>query len=254
MATSVSDIHPLVEAIAHDLTPNDLCSCLRVSYAWNINFSPFLWRRIRLYSERQYGKFDTPLALGALALHINQVQVEETNIPRFLDLLNDTSLHNLSTLRMDTLARPSSALVQLLSLSTNLQSLELLGYFGPSPIVEQFLSTLRSHPRLRELSHDPATAPQLRKTWKLFSLDTKEFPPTPEALLAEVWEFTGSESPTFKVKDLTIGPSLYSGGDIFASFLRFCPNVERLNIQVLYHAAIPQILLRIRTRSSCDKL
>ncbi|KAF9289492.1 hypothetical protein BGZ74_000719 [Mortierella antarctica] len=56
--------------------------------------------------------------------------------------------------------------------------------------------------------------------------DTKEFPPTSEALMAEVCELTGSETPSFKVKDLTIGPSLYSGDDLFASFLHFCPNVE----------------------------
>ncbi|KAG0348383.1 hypothetical protein BG005_011563 [Podila minutissima] len=245
MAASVFDIHPLVEAIARNLSPEELCCCLRVSYAWRTNFSPYLWRRIRLYSEQHYGKFNTPLTLGALARRTNQVQIVETNIPRLLDLLSDTyPLYNLSTLRVGALGCSSSSLVQLLGQSTNLQTLELLGYFGPGPVVEQFLSTLRSHPRLRELSVTTGSYTYTPKAmiWRLLlscgnletifaktHFDTKEFPPTSEALMAEVRELTGSETPSFKVKDLTIGPSLYSGDDLFASFLRFCPNVVRLN-------------------------
>lgn len=258
MAASVFDIHPLVEAIARNLSPEELCCCLRVSYAWRTNFSPYLWRRIRLYSEQHYGKFNTPLTLGALARRTNQVQIVETNIPRLLDLLSDTyPLYNLSTLRVGALGCSSSSLVQLLGQSTNLQTLELLGYFGPGPVVEQFLSTLRSHPRLRELSVTTGSYTYTPKAmiWRLLlscgnletifaktHFDTKEFPPTSEALMAEVRELTGSETPSFKVKDLTIGPSLYSGDDLFASFLRFCPNVERLSIPVVYYAAISQVV------------
>lgn len=255
----VFDIHPLVESIAHNLTPKDLCCCVLVSYAWYTNFSRFLWRRIRLNSEQHYGKFDTPSALGAFARHVDQVQVVETNIPRLLDLLSDNRpLHSLSTLRVGTIGRSSSALVQLFSRSTNLQTLELLGYFGqPGPIVEQFLLTLRSHPRLREFSVTTGSytytpmAMIRRLLLSCGNLDTifakvhfesKELPSASEALLAEVRELTGSESPSFKVRNLTIGPSLYNGDDLFADFLRFCPNVEQIDIPVVFHNTSPGCL------------
>lgn len=256
MTASVFDIHPLVESIARNLSSEELCCCLRVSYAWNTNFSPFLWRRIRLCSEQDYGKFDRPVTLRVLARHANQVQTVETSIPRLLDLLNYTyPVPNLSSLSVRTLGRASSALVQFLGQSTNLQTLELLGYFGPGPVVEQFLSTLRSHPRLRELSVTTGSFSYTPKTMirRLFlssgnletiianiHVGTEELPPASEALLAELRELTGSETPSFKVKDLTIGPSLYRGSDLFAGFLRFCPNIERLSIPAVYHEAKSQ--------------
>lgn len=256
----VFDIHPLVESIAHNLTPGDLCCCVLVSYAWHTNFSRFLWHRIRLYSEQNYGKFDTPNALGALARHVDQVQVVETNIPRLLDLLDNYPLRSLSTLRVGSIDRSSRALVQMFARSTNLQTLELLGYFGqPGPIVEQFLLTLRTHPRLREFNvtigsytYTPKamirrlllSCGNLETIFAKMHFESKELPSASEALLAEVRELTGSESPSFKVKDLTIGPSLFNSDDLFADFLRFCPNVEQLDIPVVFHNTSPGYLTK----------
>ncbi|KAF8935287.1 hypothetical protein BGZ52_013180 [Haplosporangium bisporale] len=56
--------------------------------------------------------------------------------------------------------------------------------------------------------------------------------PTPKALLDEIQELTGSESPSFKVTDLKI--SCYMElGEPYCSFLQMCPNVTRFAMPVM---------------------
>lgn len=142
-SASIFEIHPLVESLCRNFTLHDLTCCIVVSSTWNINFSPFLWRRIRLYSESNYARFNTPLALAAAVRHCGLVQIIETNISRLLDLFDDAySFHNLSTLRISYFGPSAGAFVQLVGHSTNLQTLELLSYLtNKSPSLNSFLQS-----------------------------------------------------------------------------------------------------------------
>ncbi|KAI9242881.1 MAG: hypothetical protein BYD32DRAFT_832 [Podila humilis] len=246
-SASVFEFHPLVESICLNFTPHDLTCCVVVSSAWNTSFSPFLWRRIRLYNEYNYARFNSPLALAAVARLCSLVQIVETNNPRLLDLFDDSySFLNLSTLRVSQFGLSAGAFVQLVSRCTNLQTLELLSYFDQQePIVEQFLAILQSRPRLRKLVVLGGLIPTamvrrlLLSCGNLEKIDIGLYPhltelplPTPKALLDEVQELTGSESPSFKVTDLKI--SCYMElGEPYCSFLQMCPNVTRFAMPVM---------------------
>lgn len=83
---------------------------------------------------------------------------------------------------------------------------------------------------------------------EVFSQRSHESVVTPEAWLSDLRELIGSESPTFKVRNLTFDGDVDSGGP-YVGFLKWCPNVERFAVPSTYD--LPEC---VKGMASTDRL
>ncbi|KAF9311191.1 hypothetical protein BG003_007688 [Podila horticola] len=247
--TSVFDIHLLLESICRSLSPRDLRQCVLVSHTWNSTFSPFLWRIVRLHDISFCERFQEEETQAALARYSDNIQLLQVDTPDMLGAFSIHTMHHLTILKIDSLENPSSLFVDLIRQSSSLQDLEM-AYFsndGPPCVIDRFLSVLRAHRRLKSIkvyddgSISVAMARRLLLSCgnldtvflEVFSQRSHESVVTPEAWLSDLRELIGSESPTFKVRNLTFDGDVDSGGP-YVGFLKWCPNVERFAVPSTY--------------------
>lgn len=248
--TSVSafDIHLLLESICWHLSPHDLRQCVLVSRTWNSNMSPFLWRFVRIHNSSSFQLF-LQETQEALARYANTIRFLEIDTPDMLIAFNTQHLHNLTILKIDTITGSSSLFVDLISRSSNLRKLEMayFSHFDPPSVIGRFLSVIRTHPRLESIKvYDNESIDLTMARRLLFScgnLDkvylevVNQLSEDPledtEVWLNEWRELTGSESLTFKVRDLTFDGDV-GYGRLYIAFLQWCPHVEKLTVPSTY--------------------
>lgn len=244
-SASVFDIHFLVGTISKNLAPRDIRHCTLICHAWYSRFSPFLWRNIRIFQNLASDRFHYPEAQTALVRFANNVRSVHSFWPRAEATLATHAINNLTILKISSIGSVP-AFVDLFSRSHNLRLLDMTCPLRDASVVERFLSVLRNHHRLQELrmrlfdTPTPITRRILLSCGNLdkilikVSMGIDENPkPAHDALLAEMVELAGSESPSFKVRDLEINSGIKLGDPLFL-LLGLCPNIERFTAPSSY--------------------
>ncbi|KAG0086400.1 hypothetical protein BGZ93_000134 [Podila epicladia] len=279
---SVFDIHLLVETISRNLSPHDIRYCTLVCHSWYARFSPFLWRNIRIFQKLACDQFHYPEALTALVRYAHNVRSVHSFWPRAEATLAAHAINNLTVLEVSSTGSVP-AFVDLFSHSHNLRMLDMTCLLQDKAVAERFISVLRSHRQLQELRMRLFNTPRpttrrillccgnLDKILIKVSMGSTEVPelslsvgvpfPTHGNILAEMVELAGSESPSFRVRDLEINSGIKLGDPLFL-LLGLCPNVERFTVPSSYYWS--QILtdtvsevvteLALRVRSTMKKL
>ncbi|KAF9315446.1 hypothetical protein BG003_002993 [Podila horticola] len=280
---SVFDIHFLVGTISKNLAPRDIRQCTLVCHVWYARFSPFLWSNIRILQKLACDRFHYFEAQTALVRYAHNVRSVHSFWPRAEATLAAIAINNLTILKISSTGFVP-AFVDLFSRSHNLRLLDMTCLLQDKTVAERFISVLRNHHQLQELRMRLFNTPRpitrrillscgnLDKILVKVSMGNSEVPEltmgnvdgpvrTHENVLAEMVELAGSESPSFKVRDLEINSGIMLGDPLFL-LLRLCPDIERFTApssyywsQILTDAVSEMVTeLALRMRSTMKKL
>ncbi|KAG0352586.1 hypothetical protein BG005_007999 [Podila minutissima] len=269
---SVFDIHLLVETISRNLSPHDIRYCTLVCHTWYTRFSPFLWRNIRVLQKLACDRLHYPEAQTALVRYAHNVRSVHSFWPRAEATLAAHAISNLTVLKISSTGSVP-AFVDLFSHSHSLRMLDMTCLLQDKAVVERFISVLRSHRQLQELRMRLFNTPSqitrrillccgnLDKILIKVSMGAEGPVPTNGSILAEMAELAGSESPSFKVRDLEINSGIKLGDPLFL-LLGLCPNVERFTAPSSYYwsqiltDAVSEVVteLALKVRSTMKRL
>ncbi|KAK5808523.1 hypothetical protein F5H01DRAFT_352251 [Linnemannia elongata] len=270
---TVFDIHLLQEQICAYLTLRDIRRCCLVSKDFYQNFSPYLYRTIPIHRKSTFNKFHRPESLAALARYHDKVIHVTSEFAQIWKTLLDHQCHNLVTLTSDRLPRRNSNaetnkhqtryISDLIEVNPRLYSVQLGQFLFEPEVISRFCSVLRNHSRIRELSIvSPAsyvTYTSIRLfMWSSFRLERlclkvqclySSATEMTDNQFQEYLDLTGSTSPVFALRELSIPISLYLlEGGAFIRFLEYTPHVERFVAPGIMHDDWIEGLLSVMRR------
>ncbi|KAG0098805.1 hypothetical protein BGZ93_010275 [Podila epicladia] len=257
--TTVFDIPFLQDAICHDLTIRDIRRCMLVCHSWCTNFEPYLWRSITVRRRFTLNKIMAPKMKKMLAENARSIRSIDSTFAEIWLLFHNIPLNNLTVLKSPSLTTRLSNLannqkyapyiIDLINASPNLQILET-SFLGHSEIdSKRFLLAIRNHTSLRELSVVAVTSVYC-KTIRclLFSCGNLEKvhiqayvygyrqAESKEQDRRELLAITGSQTPTFKLKELSFKcQEYYNFNYCLIPTLQLCPQLERFAAPRLHH-------------------
>ncbi|KAK3837661.1 MAG: hypothetical protein JOS17DRAFT_731554 [Linnemannia elongata] len=256
---TVFDIYLLVELICAQLTLRDIRRCCLVSKDLYHNFSPCLYKTISIHRKSTFNKFHRPESLAALARHHDQVTHVTCEFAQIWKTLLDRHCHNLVTLTSDRLPkRHSNAdtnrhqtryISDLIEVNPRLYSVHLGQFLFEPEVVSRFCSVLRNHSQIRELSIVSPNSYVSFTTIRLIMwssvrleklcLDVRSLYSSATEMsdlqFQDYLDLTGSKSPVFSLKELSIPINLYEyETGAFLRFLEYTPHVERFVSPMFY--------------------
>ncbi|KAG0033026.1 hypothetical protein BGZ81_009583 [Podila clonocystis] len=257
--TTVFDIHFLQDAICHDLTTRDIRRCMLVCRSWRTNFEQYLWRSITVRKRLTFNKIMSPRVKKKLAENARSIQSINSIFAEIWPLFLNIPLNNLTVLRSPSLANRHSNLtnnqkyapyiIDLIIASPNLQILETSFLGHPETESKRFMTAIRNHIGLRELSVVAATSVYCLTIRRLlFSCGNLEKvhieayvygyrqAETKEQDRRELLAITGSQTPTFKLKELSFKcQEYYNFKYCLIPTLYLCPQLERFAAPRLHY-------------------